>query len=407
MSTPLRTYLVLLLFAFLAGCLTSCEGPEREVDWSRNYRTHKKSPFGLYILAREIESMQPGFEKVEIIEQSIPQFLLSRSYDYKFAISSQRDHTFFYVDNHPRMYASTVQIILDDFVVYGNQAFVSMHDVPKEFYEFYSIELARFKNPSSKANFVLENSDHKFTLDIIDEFDYFDIDDDNFVVPLGYIETMGEEGKRYCNFLAFPYGEGVVFLHSSPEMFTNYSMLTANNSNYVADVLSHLHRSNIIWFSNYDKERDSLNENEYGLLSYIMSQPGLKAAWYMLWLILLFFVLTKIKRVQRIIPVFARKKNFSVDYAKRMAQFHLLEKNYHGLIETQILLILEKLRTDYRLDTTYIDDAFAEKMHKATNCNSHGAREFVRYLSKHKIRTTAFDFDFEELMKIINKLNLK
>ncbi len=407
MSTSLRTYLVFLLFAFLAGWLTSCRESSREVDWSRNYRTYKKTPFGLYILNREIESMQHGFKKIEIIDESIPQYLSSRRYDYQYAIASEKNHTFFYVDNHPRMFTSTVKSILEDFVVYGNQAFVSMHDMPKEFFEFYSIELSIFKNPSNKANFVLANSEQKYSLDIIDEFEYFDIEDVNWVVPLGYIETLGDEDKRYCNFLAFPYGDGVVFLHSSPEMFTNYSMLSGNNSRYVSSVLSHLNRNKIIWFPNYDKERDKLSDFSYSRLSYIMSQPGLKAAWYMLWFILLLFVLTKIKRVQRIIPIFARKKNFSVDYAKRMAQFHLLEKNYNGLIETQIILILEKLRTDYRLDTTLVDDAFAEKMHKATNCNPHGAREFVRYLSKQRIRTVAFESDFEELMKIINKLNLK
>jgi hypothetical protein len=90
-----------------------------------------------------------------------------------------------------------------------------------------------------------------------------------------------------------------------------------------------------------------------------------------------------------------------------MSQFHLLEKNYHGLIETQILLILDKLRNEHRIDTSQIDDSFAEKTHNATNCNIYAAQEFVRYLKKQKSRTVAFDFDFEELKKIVNKLNLK
>jgi hypothetical protein len=393
-----RTYIILFL---LGAGLFSCE--YRPVDWEEYYKTNKRTPYGLYVLSKELETMKPGFLKVEKIKQDVHQYFSSRRYEYQYQVGLDHNYTFFYIDKHAKMQKYAIQSVLDDFVYFGNQAFVSVNNMPKAFFEHANIELVSDLVFSDRIKYTVLSDDKKYPMDRVFDVEYFIIHDTALVLPLGYVEVPGSNEKR-CNFLAYGYGDGMVFLHASPEMFTNYSFLSLNNAQYVESVFAYLHRNKVLWFNDYREER---NEDEYGLLSYIMSQPGLKAAWYMLWLILLLFALTKVKRTQRIIPIVQAKKNFSVDYARRMAEFHVLEKNYYGLIEHQILLVLDKLRTEYRLDTTQIDDSFALKMHHSANCNIHAAREFVTYLKKQRSRTVAFDFDFKELTKILKKLNLK
>ena len=393
-----RTYII--LFALGAG-LFSCD--DQPVDWEENYKTNKRTPYGLYVLSKELETMKPGFLKVEKVNQEVHHYFSSRRYEYQYQVGLDHNYTFFYIDKHAKMQKYAIQSVLDDFVYFGNQAFVSVNNMPKAFFEHANIELVSDLVFSDRIKYSVVGDDKKYAMDRVFDIEYFVINDAEMVLPLGYVEVPGSNEKR-CNFLAYAYGDGLVFLHASPEMFTNYSFLSLNNSQYVESVFGYLHRNKILWFNNYNNER---KDDEYSLLSYIMSQPGLKAAWYMLWLILLLFALTKVKRTQRIIPIVQAKKNFSVDYARRMAEFHVLEKNYFGLIEHQILLVLDKLRTEYRLDTTQIDDSFAQKMHLSANCNIHAAREFITYLKKQRSRTVAFDFDFKELMKILKKLNLK
>jgi hypothetical protein len=399
-----HTYRFLILSVVLTLGLAACDSPITPVDWSKNYNTKKKSPFGLYVLDQEIENMYYGFKKVERVNKKISDYLYDNAYSFEYAMDENKNSTFFYIDDTSKLYPSTINAVLDEFVFYGNQAFVSVNKMPETWFADMGIEMVQMNSYHRSASYSLTSSNKKFSMDLLNNIEYFVLPDEDWIMPLGYVEPFGSEGKLYCNFFAYNYGEGIVFLHASPEMFSNYSFLKMNNGDYVSGVLSNLHRNKLLWFNNYKRDR---NEQEYSLLSYIMSQPALKAAWYMLWLIALLFVLMKAKRVQRIIPVFLRKRNYSVDYTKRMSQFHLLEKNYHGLIETQILLILDKLRNEHRIDTSQIDDSFAEKMHNATNCNIYAAQEFVRYLKKQRSRSVAFDFDFEELKRIVNKLNLK
>ena len=404
MMRGLTTYRFVLLSTFLLLGLSACDSAKPPVDWSKNYRTNKKSPFGLYILAQEIEDMNNGFNQVEKVNKKVRDYINENAYELEYAMSDFKNNTFFYVDDQANLYSSTIAMILDDFVAYGHQSFISVNNMPDDWLQGIDVAMEHLTVGSSLAKYSLVSSHKKYNMDLVVHEEYFVLPDEDWIVPLGYIELPGEEAKKYCNFFAYRYGDGLVFVHATPEMFSNYSFLNMQNAEYVAGVLSQLHSNKILWFNNYKRDK---SEEEYSLLSYVMSQPALKAAWYMLWLIALLFVLMKAKRVQRIIPLIQAKRNYSVDYTKRMSQFHLLEKNYHGLIETQILLILDKLRNEHRIDTSQIDDSFAEKMHNATNCNIYAAQEFVRYLKKQKSRTVAFDFDFEELKKIVNKLNLK
>ena len=202
--------------------------------------------------------------------------------------------------------------------------------------------------------------------------------------------------------MALRHGDGILFLHSNPEVFTNYFLLNGTNWRYTEELISHWNYREVKWFVNYAYEFDE----DYGLLTYMMNQPALKTAWYLLWALLLIAVFTYAKRMQRVIPIVEPKKNYSVDYAKRLAQFHLLQKNYHGLIDKQITILLDKLRSEYRMDTSQIDNSFADRMHLITNCNKFAAEDLVNFIKKHRVRSIAFDFDFEELRRILQKLNL-
>lgn len=390
---------MLSLWLVLGSCVS-----EKTVDWYPYYKTNRTEPYGLYIFNEEIDKMIPQFSKVERLRRGVGS-LYSAEYELNNDNFEFSPNTLVYIDDANKMNTKSREAVLN-YAYDGNYVFISSHDF--DFLEFYFDECNYYRSffyfpqTSDTVCFSLEGSGVKAYSDKITSLEYFDIVDTNWAVPLGYFYDPANPENKKCNFLAISYGYGIIFMHTNPEVFTNHFLLEGNNWNYVEKVISRWSQGNVRWFVNYAHEFDG----EYSLLSYIMGQPALKYAWYLLWILLGFAIFTYAKRMQRVIPVVLPKKNYTVEYAKNISEFHLQEKNYHGLIEKQILVILDKLRTDHRLDISNIDSRFADSMHKALNCNLEEAEEFVAFIKKQRERTIAFSFDFEELRKILDKLNL-
>ena len=396
-----RTYRFLAIIALFV--LGACGYGAREVDWFPYYEIGSKEPYGLYVFNAELDKIQPKFLRINRLKSGV-----YTAYESEFQKNSKKNalhKTYLYIDEDNKMNSQSRQRLLD-LAYYGSHVFIATQNF--EFDEFNNFDAFSFVGGSDvfssdkdTLELTLEKKESRVKSDRFRGLSYFTISDTSWAYPLGYFQK-NEESPAYCNFLALRYGDGIIYMHSNPEVFTNYFLLNANNHVYLESLLSYLKFGEIVWFVDYNYEFDE----DYGLLTYILNQPGLRMAWYLCWILLIFVVFTYAKRTQRIIPIQIPKKNYSVDYTKRLAQFHLIQKNYHGLIDKQIVLFLDKLRVQHRLDTSTIDEDFAERMYLLSNCDKLAAQEFVNYIRKHRARSVAFDFDFEELRKIIKRLNL-
>jgi len=399
------TYPLLLLGLWFV--LGACGLDDRVVDWTPYYRIERTEPFGLYVFNEELQKIKPGFKNVERLKRGVASHYQKEA-DNLFDDNANTPKTYVYIDERNKMNQASREA-LKDLAYYGNHVFIATHDFDhEEFQEHFAFSYEQYFG----LNFSFDNSEDTVIFSIgaksiqaasnrISDLEYFTITDESWAIPLGYFQMGDDDKNKYCNFMALRHGDGILFLHTNPEVFTNYFLLNGKNVRYTEELLSHWHTGEVKWFVNYDFEFDG----DYGLLTYMMNQPALKTTWYLLWILLFIAVFTYAKRMQRVIPVVVPKKNYSVDYAKRLAQFHLVQKNYHGLIDKQITILLDKLRNEHRMDISHIDDAFAEKMHLATNCNKMAAEDLVKFIKKHRVRSVAFDFDFEELRVILKKLN--
>ena len=393
-----------LLISVLIVLFGACTKTSRVVDWSPYYKIEYTEPYGLYVFNEEIEKIKPGFKKIERFKRGV-QSSFRKELDETLSRTQHAPKTYVYIDESNKMNQLSRESI-KELAYHGNHVFIATHNF--EFEEFnnhfafdYLNDFWLYKNEKKELFFEVGERAVKASSDRIRGLEYFEIKDDTWAIPLGYYRH-GENDEKKCNFIALKYGDGIIFMHTNPEVFTNYFLLKNENSLYTQELLSHWTFREIKWFVNYDYEFD---EN-YGILTYMLSQPGLKMAWYLLWILLLIAVFTYAKRTQRIIPVVLPKKNFSVAYAKRLAEFHLLQKNYHGLIDKQIVVLLDKLRNEYRMDTSQFDDHFAARMHALTNCDKFAAEDLVKFIKKHRVRSVAFDFDFEELRLILKRLKI-
>lgn len=150
-----------------------------------------------------------------------------------------------------------------------------------------------------------------------------------------YENEEGEEEPLGVNFFYLPFGKGKIYLHSTPLAFTNYSLLEEEGFAYASAVFAHLPKGHIYWdsrptfaFDDIDDVYPTLSQTP---LKYVLSQPSLAWAWYLLLSSGLLFVLFMGKRRQRIVPVLVQPKNTSMEYVALIGQLTFLKGNHRKL----------------------------------------------------------------------------
>lgn len=166
-------------------------------------------------------------------------------------------------------------------------------------------------------------------------------------------ETVKKD-KDYLNFIRIGYGKGHLYLHSTPRLFSNYFLREKAVLNYANRVFSHLPKGRIYWdkVSEYPvrAERSETRRPRRvaeSPLQYILAQPALRWAWYLLIAGALLFVLFRAKRRQRIIPVVEENRNTSLAFVTTIGSLYFQRSNHKHLVEQQMQLFLNRMRQRY------------------------------------------------------------
>ncbi len=102
--------------------------------------------------------------------------------------------------------------------------------------------------------------------------------------PLGYV-------NQRINFAEFPFGKGRFLLHTTPIAFSNFSLLRPELRSYTEGVLSYLPQGDIYWdalsrvpeaVGRRRNDRNGRTLDAEHPLTYILKQPALAWAWYLL-----------------------------------------------------------------------------------------------------------------------------
>ncbi|KAF5308749.1 hypothetical protein FQR65_LT17972 [Abscondita terminalis] len=163
-------------------------------------------------------------------------------------------------------------------------------------------------------NYSLVNSRKRIKYDKIEQTSIFDLIDSTNISIAGNAYA----GKHAVpNFVEVSWGKGKLYLHHTPEMFTNYYMLQHQKYDYAASALKLIKAKNIIWCDNYYREGQPSTP-----LRMILSYEGLREAWYVLLFGLLLFLLFRSKREQRAVEVVTPEPNLSKEFAKTIGTLY-------------------------------------------------------------------------------------
>ncbi|MFH6997219.1 DUF4350 domain-containing protein [Flavobacterium sp. FlaQc-57] len=381
MSKTLKIYIAVLVF-ILALVLIADHDQPKPIDWRPTYSVNDKIPYGLYVFDKEINGIFKT--KVERISTMTPYEYLDSKYDEDTLVENYKiKGTFINISESNAIDEQSIKEIFY-FVSHGNNAFLSMKTFPRYLLDSLKIEVNSDFQGASDTQVWLANKKMKARKYSFPETieDYFSKIDTANTIVLGYQGKLSNKKiiNQHVNYIKVPYRQGYFYLHTQPVAFTNFHLLKDKNYQYAESVLSYLPKGDIFWYTK-GQNNESISESP---LRYIFSQSGLKWAWLFFLIGMLIFIIFNAKRKQRIVPILKPLPNLTVDFTKTIGNLYYQEGDHQNLIDKKIIYFLEKIRNEYLIDTTKLDDNFIQKLHHKTGKNVTNIQELVYLINEHR-----------------------
>lgn len=351
----------------------------RPIDWRETYDETSKAPYGTFVIYELLRDYFPN-DNLHTLADSVRGALPSQP-------AQQANYVF--IGEAMYMDSADVQTLLN-FVSNGHTALISSRTIPYDlmFYLYYDEcngyywdDYSSLIDSSARLNLndtVLRN-DTGFVFTYIKRhkerpYRWQHIEPYYFCEEEYSLQELGSMNDSLINFARVKYGNGTFYLHTTPLAFTNISMLEKQSLEYANRVFSYLPPGDIYWdrYSRISemvgrRRNQNRGDGERRLssqtpLQYILSQPPLAWAWYLLLAAGLLYLVFRTKRRQRIIPVLEKNTNTSLEFLSTIGRLYFLQNNHRQLCLQKTKLFQAFVREHYYLNIREMDDEFAEKL---------------------------------------------
>jgi hypothetical protein len=361
------------------------------INWFPSYTTSAKIPLGTYVLDELLA------DKLEdrYVKTNITPFEKFRDNSFK--------GTYFFVNDDVSFESAEVNKLLD-WVEKGNTVFVSAN------YHSYNLldtlklamrndwisgrlasePLLNLTNPKLRSSEPY-HIEHEFTVRYFEEIDTLN------QIALGvaqiYNDTL-EMTDPKINFIKAPVGEGAIYLHAQPEIFSNYFLLWEDHAEHTENVLSYINNEDTFYYDNHYKSGKPVNLSPLYIL---LNNKYLKWSYYFVLIAAVLYVIFEGKRKQRSIAVVKPPKNQTYEYTRTIAGMYLDRKEYHDVARKQISLFMDYIRTHYRIPTNVINSKFFNTVASRSGNTFEDTKELFIYTEKINTQPTISKQELKEL----------
>lgn len=333
---------VILLIALIQAA------QKQPIDWDRTYDPKDKIPFGTYVIRHELKNIFKQNQSFTDINQSLYTYLRDTLKQEK----SKKDLIYIGHWFHPGKTA--VESILT-FVHNGNNVFLACNTIPAILKDTLNLEVEYFNSYLSglsvnKDSVYYELAAYGQTarFDKNSYPNFFSELNDSTTTILGYVKI---QNLKLPNFIQIKFGKGVFYCQLAPDVYSNYFMLNADTYPIAYASLHHLAGKHILWYDglfNTEKSRTPLRV--------ILSRPALRAAWYLLLVTLLIYIIFKSKREQKAVPVVEPEKNMSVAFAETIGSLYYENGHPGNMVDKKVQYFLYYLKKKYRFENIAIEN---------------------------------------------------
>jgi hypothetical protein len=371
---------------------------KERIDWTKSYNPKEKKPYDTYVFKKELTNFIPSKPKIKEINQSIYHYFLANK------ISAKEEALVYVGNSFESSQAGTSKLL--DFVQKGGVVFISSYTISQDLLDtlhvnraYYSAYQANHGIEEEKFAIELTKYREKANFDLLEGASLFDELPKKAII-LGNVQV----GKTVAaNFIQITFGEGTFYLHLEPDVFTNYYLLKKETFPIGFHTVQYLNGKNILWYNEF-----YANEHEQTPLRFILSNMYLRAAWYLLLVGLLLYLLFKSKRQQRAIPIVREEENKSVEFAKTIGSLYYENGSPGNMLQKKINYFLFDVRKQFQVDTSdLLTPKFIYSISQRTAINSEEVTIFFTTINQLKSKNDCTVAELKIAFQIIEDFKLK
>lgn len=389
-----------LVIVFLALVLLILVGifMPRPTNWEYTFGLDDKNPFGLYVLKQEMKTIfAEGLNETYFSEDTL------LVYDNKAGKNVNHEKVseslcVLFIKLINNWGQSDIEKVLRS-VEYGQSAFISSTSFPDLLTDTLGFKVV------SKFNTNVNERD-SLTL-ILNSFPQHNLTDNRGLTG-SYISHLDSSTSRVLgysneiitqvkepNCIQISFGKGYFFIHTDPVVFTNYHLLKGDSYKYAESLLSYIPKeTNMIW----GVSKEDVQVISGGPLRYIMSQPALKFAWFLMLSGVFLLLLTTMRRQQRVIPIISPVENSTLKFVSSIGDLYMRKGNIRQLMDRKIVYNLERIRSQYFIATDVLEDDFVNQLTQISGQNREIVKQMVFLMQKH--RETDYNCTMDDLRRL-------
>lgn len=352
MNKSIKLYLGILALLFVTAVIIELNIPP-QIDWTPSFDQRDSRPFGLKVLNQQLKSVS-GVDSVSEADTSPFEFLEFQ--DQNTADSTKRSSSYLLIDQRLKTDVISLEYLLK-YAALGNTVFIATEHFPKILKDSLGFNTRNHFQIKGKGRLYLSNKAFKNDSLIMEKGAssiYFDELKYEKTKVLGFQDFE----KERINFVQISYGEGQFLLHTQPLVFTNYYLLKQQNHHYVSHLLSYMEQKHII----FDIKEKLGAEKTRSPLRFIFSNQSLKWAWLLFLTFTGTFMVFNAKRRQRVLKLIKPLENSTVQFTKTVSNLYYETGNHSNITSKKITYFLEKIRTQYQLNTNQMDQNFKSQL---------------------------------------------
>jgi hypothetical protein len=356
-----------IILAVMALIWSSRNGKTRVLDERVTFRKRDKIPYGTFVAYENLERMFPNAA------------ILTRRQEpgYWDSVSVyERDQAVIIIT--PQFNADIYELKnLVRFAEYGNDVFISTSDLPFEVSNALNCSVSSSVNLASYYSrlvatdtLTLSLSTPPFSPKLLFTYPGKEYDGHFTKIDSTTSTVLGNDESGRADFIHFKAGKGNLYVHLAPMAFSNYFLMHKRNIAYYEKVFSLLSPDivKIVWDEYYLTKKPRQNERKNWLSALLgtknsAGQKSFAAAFWLLLILLLIYVLVEMRRKQRYIPVIKRPSNDSLDFVKTIGRLYYDKGDHRNLCRKMAAYFLDYVRNRYKLPTTLLNDEFIKALH--------------------------------------------
>ena len=377
----------------------------KKYNWFESYNHDKKQPYD-FVLLQELLKKSYDFER------------LDNNPSEKLDIDNAEGKGYLFIGNYPYHAEESAEKIVE-FAQNGGEVVLITNSKPDFIFSQVNTLLATTNDINTnhllakqievifsakdKRSKSFDFSYKKGSKDTV-KFDWPYIDNNSSSRFQSYSSFTDKQSPNteYSNFIGVKIGNGMIYWHCNPLLFSNLYLSKNNISGFehLDAFFSHFKAQKWYWdhASVYPAREPMSKENDDKPLKtsmqYVFSQPALKLAWTILIITTILYGLFGAKRRQQQIPIVEANRNNSLEFVNTIGLLYYQQQDHKVIFEKMMQLFRSHLRQKYGLiikDEEMLDEDKIKHIVKRTDISESIIRDILENYMKIKSKFSNTD----------------